>query len=95
MLSVHSSSVSIGAVVLMGKLKYSEKNLSHCPLHDKSHTCTCFNAGNTWLIFFNIAVINFDYIILSDSRVISYNAEVTCSPPELLIHPVMVTCICY
>lgn len=48
------------------------------------------NTRNTWLIFLNIAVINFDYIILSDSRVISNNAEVTYSPPELLIHPVMV-----
>jgi len=53
------------------------------------------NIRNTWLIFFNIAVINVDYIILSDSRVISYNAEVTCSAPELLIHPVMFTCMCY
>jgi hypothetical protein len=72
-------------MVLMGKLKYLEKNLSHCPLHDKSHTYMCFNTGNTWLIFFNIAVINFDYIILSDSRVISYNAEVTCFVTILLI----------
>jgi len=53
------------------------------------------NIRNTWLNFFNIAVINVDYIILSDSRVISYNAEVTCSPPELLRHPVMFTCMCY
>jgi len=53
------------------------------------------NIRNTWLIFFNIAVINVDYIILSDSRVISYNEEVTFSPPELLIHPVMFTCMCY